>query len=98
MSHVHSPSTGPRDGVALLCRVLEIPRATVYAQRGQRARTEPPAKRGPKPAVADATLATAIRADLAATDFHGEGHRKVWARLRRAGVCVARRRMMRVMR
>src|SRR5512135_1047266 len=41
-----------------------------------------PARRGPKPAIADADLLAAIRADLAASPFQGEGHRKVWARLR----------------
>jgi hypothetical protein len=30
-------------------------------------------------------LTTAIRAVLEATPFHGEGHRKVWARLRFTG-------------
>ena len=98
MSHVHSPSTGRRYDVAFLCRVLEIPRSTVYAQREQRTRTAPAAKRGPKPRVDEVMLTAAIRADLAATEFHGEGHRKVWARLRFGGLCVARRRVLRVMR
>jgi len=30
----------------------------------------------------DAALVEAIRAVLTASPFHGEGHRKVWARLR----------------
>ena len=39
-------------------------------------------RRGPKPKMPDADLLKAIRADLAASPFTGEGHRKVWARLR----------------
>jgi putative transposase len=40
-----------------------------------------------------------IRADLAASPFSGEGHRKVWARLRvQRGVRVARKRVLRLMR
>ncbi len=35
---------------------------------------------------------------LAATRFHGEGHRKVWARLRHAGARTSRRRVLRLMR
>jgi transposase InsO family protein len=46
----------------------------------------------------DAELADAIRAVLAASPFHGEGHRKVWARLRHGGVRSSRRRVLRLMR
>jgi transposase InsO family protein len=59
----------------------------------------PPGKRGPKTALSDAPLLELIRADLAASPFQGEGHRKVWARLRvRDGVKVGRRRVLRLMR
>src|SRR3954465_14612519 len=40
----------------------------------------------------------AIRAVLAASPFHGEGHRKVWARLRHGGTRTSRRRVLRLMR
>jgi putative transposase len=46
----------------------------------------------------DAALLAAIRAILAASPFHGEGHRKVWARLRVAGVRTSKRRVLRLMR
>jgi transposase InsO family protein len=46
----------------------------------------------------DAALVEAIRAVLAASPFHGEGHRKVWARLRHAGVRTSKRRVLRLMR
>jgi putative transposase len=45
----------------------------------------------------DAALVEAIRAVLAAGPFHGEGHRKVWARLRHAGVRTSKRRVLRLM-
>jgi transposase InsO family protein len=46
----------------------------------------------------DAALLASIRAILTASPFHGEGHRKVWARLRVAGVRTSRRRVLRLMR
>ena len=46
----------------------------------------------------DAALVEAIRAVLAASPFHGEGHRKVWARLRVGGVRTSKRRVLRLMR
>jgi transposase InsO family protein len=46
----------------------------------------------------DADLVAAIRAALAASPFHGEGHRKVWARLRHGGVRTSKRRVLRLMR
>jgi transposase InsO family protein len=48
--------------------------------------------------MADAALVEAIRAILTASPFHGEGHRKVWARLRLAGVRTSKRRVLRLMR
>jgi putative transposase len=46
----------------------------------------------------DADLLDAIRAVLAASPFHGEGHREVWARLRHGGPRTSRRRVLRLMR
>ena len=46
----------------------------------------------------DAALLEAIRAVLAVSPFHGEGHRKVWARLRHGGVRSSKRRVLRLMR
>ena len=57
------------------------------------------ARRGPPPRQSDAQLLAAIRTDLARSPFHGEGHRKVHARLRILdGIRVARTRVLRVMR
>ena len=46
----------------------------------------------------DAALAAAIRRRLAASPFHGEGYRKIWARLRFAGIRTSKRRVLRLMR
>jgi len=49
--------------------------------------------------VSDESLLEAIRADLAASPFLGEGHRKVWARLRiLRGIRASRMRVLRLMR
>jgi transposase InsO family protein len=46
----------------------------------------------------DEGLVEAIRELLAASPFHGEGHRKLWARLRFAGIRTTQRRVLRLMR
>lgn len=100
MSRETSPGAGKRYGLQRVCRVLEVPRSTIYARRARaKVLTLHPKRRGPKPAVSDETLLEAIRADLAASPFLGEGHRKVWARLRILhGIRVSRRRVLRLMR
>jgi transposase InsO family protein len=46
----------------------------------------------------DSDLVVAIRGVIGAGGFHGEGYRKVWARLRFAGIRTSRRRVLRLMR
>ena len=73
----------------------------LYARRARahHRRGAVPARRGPPPRQADAQLLAAIRTDLARSPFHGDGHRKVHARLRILdGIRVARTRVLRVMR
>ena len=103
MAEATSPATGRRYGVARVCQVWEVPRSTFYAaQQAGAAAAGPqpsPARRGPKPAISDADLLAAIRADLARSPWTGEGHRKVWARLRALdGIRVSRKRVLRLMR
>ena len=101
MSTETSAVTGQRYGLERVCQVLEFPRSTIYAKRAAECRKVialRPKKRGPKPRVSDAGLLEAIRADLAASPFVGEGHRKPWARLRLAGLRVSRTRVLRLMR
>jgi len=101
MSTETSAVTGQRYGLERVCQVLEFPRSTIYAKR-QAAQREVialrPKRRGPKPRLSDQRLLKAIRADLAASPFVGEGHRKPWARLRLAGIGVSRTRVLRLMR
>jgi transposase InsO family protein len=95
MSRTLSPVTGKPYGLALVCRVWRLARSGVY-----RHRSVPPARqrRGPLGAMSDDALTTAIQDVLAASPFHGEGHRKVWARLRYAGTRTSMRRVLRLMR
>jgi len=96
MSRAASPSTMRCYGTALVCRVWELPRSTVYARRLPPAPLK--AKGGPRGGWTDAALTEQIRAVLARSSFVGEGYRKVWARLRLSGVRTARGRVLRLMR
>ena len=102
MSGTVSCATDRPYGVKLVCHTWEQPRSSYYADRqvsGLPVKLTQPGKRGPKTALSDAELLELIRADLQASPFQGEGHRKVWARLRvRDGVKVGRRRVLRLMR
>jgi putative transposase len=96
MSRAPSPGTGRPYGVALVCRVWRTARSTIYRHRVP-PRQAPPRRPGPVGPMPDAALVAAIRGVLAASPFHGEGHRKVWARLRHAGVRTSKRRVLRLM-
>jgi putative transposase len=85
-------------GLARVCRVLELPRSTVYARRERAAQPRPPQRPGPRVGVVpDEDLVAAIRDVLAASPFHGEGYRKVWARLRVRGTRTDKDRVRRLM-
>jgi putative transposase len=102
MAEAISPTAGRRYGVARVCQVWEVPRSSFHAARQKADTAAPPVparRRGPQPAVPDEVLLAAIRADLARSPWTGEGHRKVWARLRAIdGVRVSRKRVLRLMR
>jgi hypothetical protein len=99
MSTAISLSTRQVYGVQRVCAAWGFARSTYYAQALKEpvmASTE--IKRGPKTNLDDAALLALIRADLAASPFKGEGHRKVWARLRYVGGHrVGRNRVLRLM-
>ena len=61
-------------------------RSTLYAVRARHQRPAPLQKRGPKTAWTDDELTAHIRTVMARSPFVGEGYRKVWARLRLAGI------------
>jgi transposase InsO family protein len=102
MSCTTSALAGRLYGVKLVCRTWEQPRSSYYGARQtqeQPVQSFSAGKRGPKTPLSDAVLLDLIRADLNTSPFQGEGHRKVWARLRvRDGVKVGRRRVLRLMR
>ena len=98
MSHETSPSTQQPYGIARVTRVWQVPRSTVYARRDRRDHPSPAAKRGPKTPWTDAVLTAHIRTIIAESPFHGEGHRKIWARLRAQGLRTSKRRTLVVMR
>ena len=98
MSAAISPATGRSYGVQRVCRVWVLPRSSFY-HAANRNTARRPARRGPAPPVAEVSLLAAIKADLASSPFRGEGHRKVWARLRYGlGLPVGRNRVLRLMR
>ena len=76
MSRETSAAAGKPYGLERVCRVLDFPRLTIYAQEKRQAAKVVPlhsARRGPKPKVSDADLLVAIRADLAASPFDRRG-------------------------
>ena len=98
MSRTVPPVSGKPYGLALVCRVWRLTRSTVYRHREPPRAAAAPRRSGPLGPMPDAELLEAIRAVLAASPFHGEGHRKVWARLRHGGIRTSRRRVLRLMR
>jgi transposase InsO family protein len=103
MAKATSPASGQPYGVQRVCQLWAVPRSSFYAAQAPAPDTtipsSPPARRGPKPVVSDEALLAAIKRDLEASPWTGEGHRKVWARLRvRDGIRVSRKRLLRLMR
>ncbi|MBB2162924.1 IS3 family transposase [Gluconacetobacter sacchari] len=99
MSQSISPSCERRYGLAQVCRLWKISRATLYRQRVKAPdETSACGRRGPPGAADDAELVAKIRAIIEASPFMGEGYRKIWARLRFSGVRTAARRVLRLMR
>jgi transposase InsO family protein len=99
MSQQPSPSTKQPYGVARVIRVWDLSRSTFYARRLRRDPPPPPRRRGRPPVLDDDGLLAPIRVVIAESPFTGEGHRKIWARLRAVKhVRTSKRRVLRVMR
>jgi transposase InsO family protein len=98
MSQTISPGAEKTYGVQRVCNVWEQARSSFYHASRQVPQAAPK-RRGPRPSISDEDLLAMIRHDLATSPFTGEGHRKVWARLRiRDGVRISRKRVLRLMR
>jgi len=97
-----SPATGRKYGLARVCRLWDLPRSTVYFRRDRRAipneQPSAPRRRGPSGPCPDEELVGHIRRILTESPFHGEGYRKVWARLRYRGIRTSKERVRRLMR
>ena len=75
-----------------------IPRSTVYHQKQARKGVPVKSKRGRKPVLSDEAVLSEIRSVIANTaelGFHGEGYRKVWAKLRFNGITADKERVYR---
>ena len=97
MSKATSSSTGHRFGLARVARVWAVARATVYRHRDEAVVTAEHRRRGPVGPCPDAELVEHIRGQILASRFHGEGYRKIWARLRALGIRTSERRVRRLM-
>ena len=97
MSRQVSPSTDRVYGLQRVTRIWGVARATIYRHRHHLddVRRKRP---GPLGAMSDKGLMAEIRQLLQDSPFHGEGYRKLWARLRFAGIRTSRRRVLRLMR
>lgn len=98
MSRTFSPSVARCYGLARVARVWNVSRASVYRSLKETQPNKPLRRPGPVGACSDTELAGHIRLQIAASRLSGEGYRKLWARLRFAGVRTSPRRVRRVMR
>jgi len=98
MSRTPTPSTGKLYGLARVAAVRDPPCSTYYSRRHRRAYPIEFRKRGPRTAWSDEALTERTREQIAASPFRGEGHRKVWARLRVAGIRTSKAQVLRLMR
>ena len=77
---------------------MGLPRSTFCERRRRPLCPRLPARRGPKTRYSDEELLAEILRTVQESPFHGEGHRKVWARLRVREVRSSMRRVLRLMR
>jgi transposase InsO family protein len=97
MSQTVSPSTKKPYGVARVSKVWNLARSSFYAHLQRTRNPRVALKRGPK-VLSDSELLTAIRQRIEDPIFTGEGYRKIWVRLRFAGIRTSKQRVLRLMR
>ena len=98
MSQACSISLGMIYGLQRVCRVWNWSRSTVYQQRKRRINPHTAQRPGPQGPCSDEELVKYIRTVLLESPFHGEGYRKVWARLRFKDIRTSKERTRRLMR
>src|SRR4051812_43810567 len=97
MSPTLSPSSNKPYGVARVASIWNLARSSFYAARHPQQHRCEAQKRGPK-VLSDEELLAQIRQLLDTPVFPGEGYRVIWARLRFAGVCTSKERVLRLLR
>ena len=95
MSRAVSPSVDRVYGLARVARCWRLSRASLY--RHQQAPVVPKRRPGPVGPCAAAALLEHIKNAIAESRFTGEGYRKIWARLRFAGIRSSPGRVRRLM-
>lgn len=81
MSETISPLTHLKYGIEMVCKVWKFPRSSFYHSRKKALRSIK-ISRGRCPKISDEELLKEIVEDINNSHFHGEGHRKIHARLR----------------
>jgi len=84
--------------LTMVCEMYRVPRSSVYAAGAPTGPPQPARKPGPQTQHSDTEVVEAIRAVLGACPFHGEGSRKVRARLAHRGLHLGGKRVRRLMR
>ena len=98
MSQARSVSSGKIYGLQRVCRVWHVPRSTIYKHRTMVRTKGVSVRRGPEGPCPDEELVEHIRTVIFESPFHGEGHRKIWAKLRFKGIRTSKERTRRLMR
>lgn len=98
MSRTVSAAAGRPYTLARVCRSWGLARSSVYWQLHRLDDPLPRLRPGPVGPCPDPQLVEHIKRVLLDSPFHGEGYRKVWARLRACGIRSSMRRVLRLMR
>ena len=98
MSQACSISVGRIYGLQRVCHVWQVPRSTVYQHRSRVGIQGVSIRRGPQGPCPDDELVEHIRTIITQSPFHGEGYRKIWAKLRFKGIRTSKERTRRLMR
>ena len=98
MSQAQSPSTSRTYGLARVLSAWHLSRSTFYYRKKRASAPNLSRRRGPKTKHSDEELVEQIREIISSSPFPGEGHRKIWARLRMREYRTSKERVLRLMR